>query len=501
MSKSQSGIRLHPSSPLFLIIELIKSFFFPLVIALFAGGGDRYEMIGALFVIPGIIVALLQYSVYRYQLLDKEIVIREGVFVKTVRHIKYERIQNLNLTRNPLHRLLGVAQLELESASGGKPEAIMRVVSLAAVDDIRQKVLQARAGAKTPDTEDDINLETGLDKSNEILAIPLSELIKAGIISNKGMLVVAFFFGLMAQTRATDKFFDQLEDYLEPLFNGISFDLSQPVSIVLLALLGVVAFFIVIRILSIIFMVFTYFGFLLTQNGDKLQASYGLVTQFNATVPQQRIQQITITKNILHTYFKRAAVRIATAGGMANNPQGGKSLKWIAPIIPADKADEFISIVQPELSFDVIQWNQVPFRAWRRVTRFFSFYLIVVITGLYFVVSWYSLWLLILLPLIVLYSRRLVASMRYGFTHNALVYESGWLIKHKTYVPINKIQSVSFSQTPFDRRNNMARVAIDVAGVDATQHHINIRYLDIDVAENLFDEIYRKVSATEYRWK
>lgn len=501
MSDVNTGIRLHPSSPLFLIIELIKSFFFPLLIALFAGGGDRYEVIGALFVIPGIIIALLQYSVYRYQLDDNEIVIREGVFVKNVRHVKYERIQNLNLTRNPLHRLLGVAQLELESASGGKPEAVMRVVSLAAVDDIRDRVLQAKAGMATTSTNDNVEVDSSLDMSNDILAIPLAELIKAGIISNKGMLVVAFFFGLMAQTRATDKFFNKLEDYLEPLFSGINFDLSQPVSIALLAFIGIVAFFIFIRILSIIFMVFTYYGFLLTRSGDKLQASYGLVTQFNATVPRQRIQQISITENLLHSYFQRAAVRIATAGGMANNPQGGKSLKWIAPIIPADETEDFVGIVQPELSRDVSQWHKVPFRAWRRVTRFFTFYLVAAMAGLYFLVSWHSLWLLTLLPMIVLYSRRLVASMRYGFTDNALVYESGWLVKHKTYVPINKIQSVSFSQTPFDRRNKMARVAIDVAGVDTTQHHIYIRYLDIDVAEALFDELYQKVSATEYRWK
>ncbi len=501
MNEVTAGIRLHPSSPLFLIIELIKSFFFPLLLALFAGGGDRYELIGALFVIPGTIIVLLQYSVYRYQLLDNEIVIREGVFVKNIRHVKYERIQNLNLTRNPLHRVIGVAQLELESASGGKPEAVMRVVSLAAVEEIRRKVLQAKAESVGDALKNDEPQSTTTSEAQELLSIPLSELVKAGIISNKGMLVVAFFFGLMAQTRATDKFFNKLEDYLEPLFNGFNFDMSQPVSIAFMALLGIVLFFIFIRILSIIFMVFTYYGFQLTKSDNKLQASYGLLTQFNATVPQQRVQQISITQNLLHSYFQRAAIRIATAGGMANNPQGGKSLKWIAPIIPSDQSDEFVGRVQPDMSRDVKQWHSVLFRAWRRVTRVHSFILVVTMTGLYFAVDWHSLWLLLLVPLIVVNARRKVASMRYGFTHNALVYQSGWIVRHKTMVPINKIQSVSFTQSPFDRRNGMAGVSIDVAGVDTTQHHVNVRYLDVEVAQALFNELYQKVSATEYRWK
>jgi putative membrane protein len=507
MSHISSGNRLHPSSPFFLIIELIKSFFVPLLVALFAGGGDRYELIGAVFVIPSTIAVLLQYSVYRYQLLDHEIVIREGVFVKNIRHVQYQRIQNLNLIRNPLHRLLGVAQLELESASGGKPEAVMRVLSLSAVEAIREKVMHAKAGVqrKNASTQSDATLRNAEDSkgesAREILSLPLSELIKAGIISNKGILVVAFFFGILAQTRATEAFFNTLEAHLEPWLNAINLDFSQPVTIVLMVILGLVGFFVVIRMLSILYMVITFYRFRLIEADDKLQVSYGLLTQFNATVPRQRIQQLSITQNLFHRLFERVAVRIATAGGSAQQGHDRQSFKWIAPILPVQQCETFVTDIQPSLSQEVQQWHAVPFRAWRRVTRFYTLLLLMIMMALYPLIGWQVVWLLLFIPVIVVYARKLVASMRYGFSSNGLIYQRGWIVQHRTLVPINKIQSVNFYQSPFDRRNHMARVSIDVAGVDVTQPSIAIRYLDVDVAQSLLDDLYQKVSATEYRWK
>ena len=55
--------RLHPMSWLFIIIEFIKHFFVPLLVAFFAGGGDSYETLAAVFVIPGVLFAIIQYWV------------------------------------------------------------------------------------------------------------------------------------------------------------------------------------------------------------------------------------------------------------------------------------------------------------------------------------------------------------------------------------------------------------------------------------------------------
>lgn len=527
-------LRLHPISWLFIIIEMIKHFFFPLLVALFAGGTESYQVIGAVFIVPGFMFAFLQYWVYRYALDDNEIVVREGVLVKNVRHVKYERIQNLNLSRNPLHRLFGVAQLELESASGGKPEAVMRVVSMAAVEQIREKVLQSKAAVQQSEaidaneyrTNDDLKYNHHLSddsmlgsnaatantggfannqasgSNNTLLKLPLVELVKAGIISNKGMLVVAFAFGLLGQTGALEKFFDSVESKMNVWFDSFQFNFDDPLIISLSIIIGIIAFIVVIRLLSIIFMVFTYYGFELQRNGDKLAAQYGLLTQLNATVPKQRIQLVSIVENVLHRAFNRMAVRIATAGGnVAQQGGGGKTLRWIAPIIATNQLDAFIHAIQPYVSRQVDDWKLVEFSGWKRITRVYASWVTVVILGASFQFGWHALWLTVLYPWIILYARKTVASMRYGLSSNALLFESGWLIKHKTMVPISKIQSIQLDENPFDRRTGMASVSVDVAGLDLNRHHIRIRFLDREVAQSLINDLYYQVSDTIYRWK
>ncbi|WP_144391983.1 PH domain-containing protein [Pleionea sediminis] len=492
--------RLHPLSWLFIIIEIVKQFFFPLIFALFAGGSDNYQLVTLIFIVPGVVFAIIQYWVYRYSLKEHEIVIREGVFVKNVRHVKYERIQNVNLSRNPLHRLFNVAQLELESASGGKPEAVMRVISLPAVEEIRQKVLSAKAAVQDSDSKDDLEKPSvNEDTERSILSLPLSELIKAGVISNKGMLVVAAVFGVAGQTGSLERFFDTMESRMNVWFDSVQIDFNNPVSIVVLSILGIVSFIILIRILSIAFMVVTYYGFELKKANDKLLAQYGLVTHFNATVPEQRIQLVSVEENMLHRYFARSAVRIATAGGNAN--QGGKSLKWIAPIINSDQLNKFVGAIQPDISTEVDSWQKVEFSGWKRITRVYIILLSIIVALLSIKIGWHSLWFITLSIFIVVYAQKTVASMRYGFSTNALFYESGWLVKRRTFVPISKIQSIELKQTPFDRRVGMASLLVDIAGLDLGRHSISIRFLKKSTANELMSKLYTNVSNTVYRWK
>ncbi len=196
------------------------------------------------------------------------------------------------------------------------------------------------------------------------------------------------------------------------------------------------------------------------------------------------------------------AGRCATDGGnAAQQGGGGKTLRWIAPIIAASQVDAFIHAIQPYVSRQVDHWNSVEFSGWKRITRVYASWVTVIMIGASLQVGLHALWLSILYPWIILYARKTVASMRYGLSSNALLFESGWLIKHKTMVPISKIQSIQLEENPFDRRTRMASVSVDVAGLDLNRHHIRIRFLDRQVAQSLIDDLYHQVSDTVYRWK
>ncbi|HEX4932987.1 MAG TPA: PH domain-containing protein, partial [Gemmatimonadaceae bacterium] len=100
--------RLHPLSFLFAIQETAKQFIVPAIVALFAARGDSWEILAGVVVIPLALVALARALSVRYAFEDTEFVLRSGFFFKRVRHIPYERVQNVDAVQNILHRAVGV---------------------------------------------------------------------------------------------------------------------------------------------------------------------------------------------------------------------------------------------------------------------------------------------------------------------------------------------------------------------------------------------------------
>ena len=186
--------RLQRWSWMFIAAGTIRALIIPVAGAVFASGGvllSRLDLLSLLFIVPSLAYAFVRQRVYSYRFTESELVVRDGLLTKNVRHISYERIHNVALVRNPLHRLLGVATARIETAAGGKPEALLRVLSLEAADELRRYTLGD--GQKTT--------ETGTPEASDtpLLQVPDRELVRLGLISNRGFIVVAAMVGAVSQ--------------------------------------------------------------------------------------------------------------------------------------------------------------------------------------------------------------------------------------------------------------------------------------------------------------
>ena len=184
--------RLHPLSWLFVLVAQLKQFIVPLVVLLFAGRGDRNDLWGLLAMGALVVASLAQYLTYRYQLGRDAITIRSGWLHRSRREIPFARIHNVSLQQSLLHRLAGVAEVRLESAGGVKPEAQMRVLRMdqaLALEALVRRRGQAAGSEVAADAA----------PAAPLLTLSTPELIRLGLISNRGMLVVAAAFGVLAQ--------------------------------------------------------------------------------------------------------------------------------------------------------------------------------------------------------------------------------------------------------------------------------------------------------------
>jgi len=224
--------RLHPASWLFITASSIKSLIIPAVFVYFAYSGIMflgYQLLAVLFVVPAVVAALLKQGVYNYRYADEELIVRDGILFRKERHIPYDRVHNVALVQNPFHRMLKVASVRIETASGGAPEAVMRVLSLDAVQELRDHTLNreraavsvsgargefpeavavsgaggdlVEAGAGATDGGTERSAAASLAAESTLLSLPTSELVKLGLISNRGLVLVAAAFGLISQVQ------------------------------------------------------------------------------------------------------------------------------------------------------------------------------------------------------------------------------------------------------------------------------------------------------------
>src|SRR5690606_34688351 len=148
--------------------------------------------------------------VFRYGFSDRGLVIHEGLIFRNVRTVDYERIENVDTQRGVLHRMAGVAEVRVETSSGGKPEALIRVLSLADVQAMRERIFAQRGaagragegaeGMAGAEGADGYGAALSAADREVLLALPPAELVRFGLIDNRGMLVVAAVLGFLAQS-------------------------------------------------------------------------------------------------------------------------------------------------------------------------------------------------------------------------------------------------------------------------------------------------------------
>ncbi|GAE52041.1 hypothetical protein XPU_3573 [Xanthomonas arboricola pv. pruni str. MAFF 311562] len=256
----QDEQRLHPLSWVFVLLQQIRQFLIPLAaLVLFGsrdGSRDSADHI-ATGVVMAVLVAIsvLRYFTYRYRIGTDGVAIRSGLLERSRRDIPFARIHNVVVHQSLLHRLAGVAEVRLESAGGHKPEAEMRVLrldqALALEDLIRRRTHDA--DASTP--------QIGAD-SNTLLRLPLDEVIRLGLISNRGMVVVAASFGVIYQMIPRRTVSNFVEHNGELAYRYVSQIHPGAAVTAALVVLGALAVLVAMRALSVALAVAQYHAFI-----------------------------------------------------------------------------------------------------------------------------------------------------------------------------------------------------------------------------------------------
>lgn len=427
--------------------------------------------------VVGAVVLLLNWIVWRrftYGVGAREIVIESGVFSRNRRSIPFERIQDVDIERGPLERLLGLAKVRIETGGAGGDEGTLDSLSVAEADRLRSALRAGRAG---PPIAEDVESAPPV-----LFAMPLPRVLLAGLF-NFSLLYLA---GLFALLQTFENFLPfGLEDWGQWLglaqkeFGG-RFTPGMIAAVLLLALLlGIVTG--VARTLA------RDYGFRLTRDAAGLRRERGLFTRTEIVIPRRRIQLALVRRGLFKRLFDFSELDVQTLGA---DPQGmGKQ-----SVAPLAHDDEIVPVLDAagalRLPEGVVLERVSRSHVLKAVAANIFWPVAAILAAALFVPA--ALLALALIPLLVASALLERRAHRYALTPDTLYVRRGWWNQKLWIVPVGSAQTITLSRSPLQRLLGLSTLLVDTAGA-STLSDPRIVDLRHDTAANLAETIARSL--------
>jgi putative membrane protein len=445
--------RLHVLSPVFFAGAHVRRLW-PLALVVLARR-QLWLIVAAVVVL--LAVTTLEWLRRTYVLEAGALRLEEGVLARRLRVVPFDRIQQVDLVRKPLHRVLGVATLRVETAGGGgAAEVDLDVVALAEAQALRSTLLRAKAGAAEAGGEG-AEAAAAAPAERTLLRLSVGEVMLAGITGTRAAAVLAVL-GPISQL--TD-WFPNLSDWLLRRFNPEAVAPTTPAAVVAIAVVAAAVWLGLAAASSVV----TDFGFTLARVGGDLVVRRGLLERREAVLPFARLQVVRVEESLLRRWLGLASIRIQSAGRTGGADQTASRLA--VPVMQRSDVNRVLGELLPGAApVPGLLAPPPAARSWmvRRGILKTAPLILAALVVLWTVSRPVAPAALLGVPLAVLVGLAGYRSLGHARRDGFLYARQGVVIRVTTVVPVAKAQSGSVRSSFFQRRRGLATLHVDVAG-------------------------------------
>lgn len=439
-------------------------------------------LVGVALVAVGVAVVVgwqvARWRRFEYELTPDTFDIASGIFSRRHREIPYGRIQNVDISQNPIHRLVDIAEVRLETAGGGQSEARLRFVSTEEAERLQNAITEK----KRRDRADAEGADETAREERELFELQNSELWVLGAVTADLRLL-----GLLATVAPF---------VLPAVFEEVDLTVTLLVAGGAVLILGGT---LVLWVLSGVYAVLRYYGFRLFREGEELRYERGLLQRYSGSIPVEKIQTVSLAENVLARQLGYASVQIGTAGYAPGQTQGQR----VQSAVPIAERDRALSLARQVEPFGDLEFQRPPKRARRRYLARYGLVVLAVVAALGVAdlvteaLPWWpaAAALLVLVPPA---AHLKWANLGYHVGDDHVVTRKGFWVRKTTVVPYHRVQTVLRSRTIFQRRRSLGTLVVDTAaggglrGSDAVALDIDADTagdLLVDLDERLHDAL------------
>ncbi len=443
--------------------QYIKAFFPLLIIWVvnFNKANKLYIIFGALVVVLIVaLIAFLKYKNFTFYIDEDndEFIIKEGVFNKTITTIQLDKIQQVNINQSLLQRIIGVYELEVDTAGSTNKEGKIKAISHLLALSLKSKLLDNIKKEKIITTEETETVLEEITSAIPFISISFISLLKVGITSNY---VRSFSLLLL--------FFITASDYINKftgrdVFNdGVIDSYVNKSTIITSLFLVLLILFGIVLVVNIFRIMIRYFDYKITKQKGSLLLSFGLINTKSTILKPEKVQITTISRNYFQKKMNILEMKIKQA-------TSGEKTKHNAAIeIPGCNNREKDEILK-------LLFHQVPQKGYMMKPNFrklgFSVFLIIVLPLIVFFSIGNNVAELMEFAYITPYYAVFVGLILYlGYRNYRLFISDDFIIKQSgawdisdEIITIEKIQAITTSQLFWHKSADIGYLTLHTAG-------------------------------------
>ncbi|MFK0244825.1 PH domain-containing protein [Amycolatopsis azurea] len=434
--------------------------------AAIVGGGGRFWVAlawvvagGVVLVGGGVLAELFYWKGVRYRVTPDRLETAFTLVFRSRKSLQRDRIRNVDLTANPLHRLFGVAVVTIGTGShesGGQGRIKLNPVSRAEAERLRADLLRR---AEIAETDDDAPLAE-LDRS-WIRYAPMSFLTPTlGLAAGGGLMQISEWAGLQKG----------LIDWVMSLFRGI------PLVVAILILLAIAMVVGLVGALGL--WIEMWWNYRLDREaGGTLRVRRGLFTTRSISIEERRMRGIELVEPLGNRISGAARVD-AIATGMRQNDKDKTDYHTLLPAAPVTTANRVGAVVlcEPVSPTEAVRLAGHPRAARGRLLRWWVGS-VVVLLAIFAILGFLLTDVLlvigaalgvVLLPVSVLLALDAYRNLGHGITGRYLVGRHGAVRRSTFALERDGVIGWTVKQSIFQRRKGLLTVvATTAAGTGA----------------------------------
>jgi putative membrane protein len=390
--------------------------------------------------------------------------VESGLLARSSQIVPAERVQQVTVVEKLRHRLFGVASLRVEVAGGGGGLEL-EALGVADAHRLRDALLAAKvlraAPATTTATADGpgaADQPVWVPHEWTVVRLGFRELALAGVTGPQLLLFLAF-------TASALQLAGELPGELFDRVRSLDLGLAEPA----LLAVGLLAFLAVWLGSAIAASVLRDGGYDLALVGEELHLRRGLLDRKESVLPLARVQAVRVTASPLRRALGFVSFRLQGAGAGTDREER----RVVVPLLRVTELDRVLSLVLPGLP-GLPELTPPPPAARRRaVVRRVVPAAVVAVAFAVFLWPW-GVAALLLVPGAAALGQAAYRGLGHARLPSSLVTRTGALTRQTVVVPADRVQSARSLSSPFQRRLDLATLAVDVAGPGGSPRVVDV---------------------------